>query len=95
MRLIDKDAVLKLCSKSGEGVVSYEEVEEKLPEIDAEIVTRCSECRHCYNEDCETPYDGGAWWYCARWDKGTNAYGTDPYRFYCADGERREDNDKT
>ena len=89
MGLIDKDTVLELCNKSGEGVVAYYDVE-KLPEIDAEIVTRCSECMYCFDEDRETPYDGESWWYCARWDKETNAYGTDPYRFFCADGEVKE-----
>lgn len=57
--------------------------------VDAVQDVRCSECMYCFNEDRETPYDGESWWYCARWDKETNVHGTDPYRFFCADGERR------
>lgn len=53
---------------------------------------RCAECRFCYDvgEDPMVPYDGESEWYCEKWDEETSAYGTDPYRFYCADGERRE-----
>ena len=59
------------------------------PRVD---VVRCADCKHCFDADGDpmVPYDGESEWYCARWDKETSAYGTDPYRFYCADGERRE-----
>lgn len=59
-------------------------------EADVVQVVRCSECRYCFDEDRETPYDGESWWYCERWDKETNVHGTDPYRFFCADGESRD-----
>lgn len=62
-----------------------------IPAVDAVPVVRCSECRYCFNEDRETPYDGESWWYCERWNKETNVHGTDPYRFFCADAERRCD----
>lgn len=67
----------------------------ELPAVDAVPVVRCKDCKHCFDEDRETPYDGESWWYCGRWDKETCAYGTDPYRFYCADGERREDEENS
>lgn len=55
-------------------------------------VVRCAYCKHCYDmgSDPMEPYDGESEWYCARFDRDTSAYEIDPYRFYCADGERRE-----
>lgn len=64
-----------------------------LPSVDAVPVVRCAECKYCFDwgSDPMEPYDGESEWYCERWDKETSAYGTDPYRFYCEDGERRDE----
>ena len=60
-------------------------------EMEIEGLVRCYECRHCFDigGDPMTPYDGEDWWYCARWDTDTSANRADPYKFFCADGERR------
>ena len=64
-----------------------------LPAVDAVPVVRCAYCKHCFDMDSDPmePYDGESEWYCDRFDRDTSAYEIDPYRFYCADGERRED----
>ena len=97
MRLIDADKLVERMATVYTDTdlrARYTEIMRAImeqPTVDAVPVMRCSECRYCFDEDRETPYDGESWWYCERWDKETNAYGTDPYRFYCADGERREE----
>ena len=82
MGLIDKNTILELCNKSGEGVVAYYDVE-KLPEIDAEIVTRCKDCENWSYQECVA--DNICW--CNKLEKFTWK------NFYCADGERRGGND--
>ena len=64
-----------------------------IPAVDAAPVVRCAYCKHCYDmgNDPMEPYDGESEWYCARFDRDTSAYEIDPYRFFCADGERRDD----
>lgn len=59
---------------------------------DMVAVVRCAHCKYCYDisSDPMIPYDGDSEWYCERFDRDTSAYEIDPYRFYCADGERRE-----
>ena len=54
---------------------------------------RCAYCKHCFDmsNDPMEPYDGESEWYCERFDRDTSAYEIDPYRFFCADGERRDD----
>lgn len=73
----------------------YGEIKKALKEKDRDTirVVRCADCKYCFDwgGDPMEPYDGESEWYCERWDKETSAYGTDPYRFYCADGERRDD----
>jgi hypothetical protein len=56
-------------------------------------VVRCAYCKHCFDlsNDPMGPYDGESEWYCERFDRDTSAYEIDPYRFFCADGERRDD----
>ena len=63
------------------------------PAVDAVPVVRCAYCKHCFDlgNDPMEPYDGESEWYCARFDRDTSAYEIDPYRFFCADGERRDD----
>lgn len=64
---------------------------EKQPTADAEVV-RCAECRHCYDAgpDPLVPYDGEDVWHCEMWGREASAYQVDPYRFFCAKGERRK-----
>lgn len=52
-------------------------------------VVRCKDCKHCFDYDKKTPYDGECEWYCKRWNKTFNSYLIDPYKFYCAEGKRR------
>lgn len=56
-------------------------------------VVRCRDCKHCYSIDNDplTPYDGESDWYCAEFDYDWNVLTLDPNRFYCANGERRDD----
>lgn len=56
-------------------------------------VVRCAYCKHCFDmgSDPMEPYDGEREWYCERFDRDTSAYEIDPYRFFCADGKRRDD----
>ncbi len=63
------------------------------PAVDAVPVVRCAYCKHCFDmgSDPMEPYDGESEWYCERFDRDTSAYEIDPYRFFCADGERRND----
>ena len=63
------------------------------PAVDAAPVVRCAYCKHCFDlsSDPMEPYDGESEWYCERFDRDTSAYEIDPYRFFCADGERRDD----
>ena len=55
-------------------------------------VVRCAYCKYCFDmgSDPMEPYDGESEWYCERFDRDTSAYEIDPYRFFCADFERRE-----
>ena len=66
---------------------------EELPAVEAVPVVRCAYCKHCYDmgSDPMEPYDGESEWYCARFDRDTSAYEIDPYRFFCVDGKRRDD----
>lgn len=61
---------------------------------DGEIVpvVRCRDCKHCFSceNDPMTPYDGETDWYCAEFDVDWHVLTLDPNRFYCANGERRE-----
>ena len=68
------------------------EVLNSIPAVDAVPVVRCAYCKQCFDmgSDPMEPYDGESEWYCARFDRDTSAYEIDPYRFFCADGERRE-----
>lgn len=63
------------------------------PNVDAVPVVRCAYCKHCFDlgSDPMEPYDGESEWYCERFDRDTSAYEIDPYRFFCADGERRDE----
>ena len=65
---------------------------EQAPAVDAAPVVRCAYCKHCFDigSDPMEPYDGESEWYCELFDRDTSAYEIDPYRFFCADGERRE-----
>ena len=95
MRLIDADELIAEISNpkypyTYDAERVFKRMIDNAPTVDAVPVVRCSECRYCFNEDRETPYDGESWWYCERWNKETNVHGTDPYRFFCADGESRD-----
>ena len=79
---------------------AIEEALEKLDEkneqadittADAEAVVRCAECRYCFDvgPDPMVPYDGEDVWHCEMWGREVSAYQVDPYRFFCARGERR------
>lgn len=63
-----------------------------VPAVDAVPVVRCAYCKHCFDmgSDPMQPYDGESEWYCEQFDRDTSAYEIDPYRFFCADGERRD-----
>ena len=56
-------------------------------------VVRCRDCKHCFSlvQDPLLPYDGEPLWYCECFDDDWYVLDKDPNRFYCADGERRED----
>ena len=60
---------------------------------DARPVTRCAWCRHCYDAgdapQLLTPYDGVDVWYCDVLGFTVSSYARDPYKWYCAAGERR------
>lgn len=56
---------------------------------DTHELVLCKDCKHCFDADRETPYDGDEEWYCRRWERYVSAYSVDPYRFYCAAGEAR------
>lgn len=58
-----------------------------------EPVVRCRDCRYCFSADSDplTPYDGESTWYCDRFDFDVDVLALDPCRFYCADGERRDE----
>ena len=66
--------------------------EERQPTADAAAVVRCAECRYCYDvgQDPLEPYDGEDVWHCEMWGREVSAYQVDPYRFFCARGERRK-----
>ncbi len=61
--------------------------------VDAASIVRCAYCKHCFDtgSDPIEPYDGESEWHCDYWDVENNAYEHDPYRFFCAYGERRGD----
>ena len=63
------------------------------PAVDAVPVVRCAYCKHCFDlsTDPMEPYDGESEWYCERFDRDTSAYEIDPYSFFCADGEWRDE----
>lgn len=66
---------------------------EIVPAMDAVPVVRCRDCRYCFSADSDplTPYDGESAWYCDRFDFDVDVLALDPCRFYCADGERRDE----
>lgn len=66
---------------------------EDAPAVDAVPVMRCRNCIHCFNTDSDPmePYDGEAHWYCDEFDTDWNVLQLDPNRFYCANGDRRDD----
>ena len=59
-------------------------------------VVRCRDCKHCYSIDSDPliPYDGESRWYCENFDYDWSVLALDPCRFFCADGERREDDEQ-
>ena len=61
------------------------------PTAEAVEVVRCAECKHCFDAgpDPMVPYDGEDVWHCEMWGREASAYQVDPYRFFCARGERR------
>ena len=61
--------------------------------VDAVEVVRCKNCKHCFSIDSDplTPYDGESHWYCEKFDYDWNVLALDPCRFFCADGERRDE----
>lgn len=76
-----------------EGSATDQTIDKAIALLEAEEpVVRCAECRHCFDlgGDPMEPYDGESEWYCDRWDTETSARWKDPYKFFCADGERRE-----
>lgn len=58
-------------------------------------VVRCKDCRHCFElsaTDPMTPYCGGAdGFFCEAFDMDFYTPHYDAGKYYCADGERRED----
>ena len=100
MRLIDKNALeeavqgaINIMETHGISMIAASvplAIIKGAPTIDAVPVVRCAECRYCVDADRDTPYDGDEEWYCRRWERYVSAYSVDPYRFYCAAGEKRE-----
>lgn len=84
MRLIDADALLSKgpfvvrMNDFGEYFVTVEEIN-KMPTVDAVQVVRCRDCKHTKDDGCGAIY-------CKIWDKWEM-----PEDFFCADGERRSD----
>jgi hypothetical protein len=63
--------------------------------VNAALVVRCRDCVHCFSVESDplTPYDGESAWYCDRFDFDVDVLALDPCRFYCADGERRDEDE--
>lgn len=95
--LISRSAAIGCLGNSPEQMcMPWSEVERmlrELPAVDAAPVVRCRDCKHCFSceNDPMTPYDGETDWYCAEFDVDWHVLTLDPNRFYCANGERRED----
>ena len=84
-RLIDADA-LKRKFKAERGGLWAMSVVDSMQTVDAvEAVVRCEDCKHFDTKDCA---DGFGW--CKR--NGTGHGSTDDW--FCADGERKEQNDE-
>lgn len=87
MRLIDADALIDALGISDEDIV-FKEMLEDAPTIepkrgewiDAVPVVRCKECKHCDPEDKKCDCGHAILWQLPRNDD-----------WFCADGERRED----
>ena len=83
-RLIDADALLSKgqfvvrMNEFGEYFVTVEEIN-KMTTVDAVQVVRCRDCKHTKDDGCGAIY-------CKIWDKWEM-----PEDFFCADGERRTD----
>lgn len=66
---------------------------ENIQGVDAVPVVRCRDCKYCFSTDNDplTPYNGETDWYCEEFDVDWHVLTLDPNRFYCANGERREE----
>lgn len=90
MRLIDADALDKRIYNdipikvfgSIKNMAAVRQIIEEAPTVDAVPVVRCKDCKHYYEGDPEHPDCG----WCRRLICGTVAPD-----FYCADGERKDD----
>lgn len=92
-KLIDSDIVKEYLKRVIFGAdVKIDGWVDAMPAADAEVVVRCAECRHCFDigQDPMVPYDGEDVCHCEMWGREASAYQVDPYRFFCAKGERRD-----
>lgn len=81
MRLIDADRFLKMMShwKPYMDMDNVREAIKKMPTIDAVLVVRCPQCVH---------HEDNGYHFCNKWEHVL----PDDSEFFCAYGERKEDN---
>ena len=81
MRLIDADRFLKMMShwKPYMDTDNVREAIKKMPTIDAVPVVRCPQCAH---------HEDNGYHFCNKWEH----FLPDDSEFFCAYGERKEDN---
>lgn len=96
MRLIDANALRESAETCLETTGAFQALIESAPTVDAVPVVRCKECKW-WDED-----DYSLYGYCRACKHGyhTTNWEIDIYRkqkedFFCADGERREDEQQT
>lgn len=56
------------------------------PTVDAVPVVRCKDCKHC-EKSCFAGF-----WHCEAWGQEICMAVHDPEKYFCAEGERREEN---
>lgn len=60
-------------------------IREKIGQAERAAKVNCSQCVHC-EKSC---YAG--FWHCEAWDQEISMAAHDPEKYFCAEGERRED----
>ena len=94
-RLIDADSLIKeicrdQCEREAKGCGSRCELviyADNEPTVDAVRVVRCEDCKHLYFADNRIPEE--QCWVCELEHQTDMRF---DFNWYCADGERREDN---